>query len=100
VLLVGLCQLVLVSDADVIEVLNTNFHCTLDDDKIGKSDSLRHFDSRKISEGIYRVSAMNDEKIVNIIENWKVPGQFDDRAFMNSANSDITIKIKKLERIT
>ena len=68
-------------------------------DKIGKSDSLRHFDLRKISEGIYRVSAMDDEKIVNIIEIWKVPGQFDDRAFMNSANRDITIKIKKLERM-
>ena len=42
---------------------------------------------------------MDDDQILNIIENWKVPGQFDDRALMNSANSDITIKIKKLDRM-
>ena len=47
---------------------------------------------------MYKVSAKDDEKIVNIIENWKVSGQFD-RVFMNSAISDITIKIKKLERM-
>ena len=27
---------------------------------------------------------------MNIIEHWKVAGQFDDRAFMNLVNSDIT----------
>ena len=56
------------TDDDVIVVLNTDFHCTLDDEKIGKGDSLRHFDLQKISEGIYRVSAKDDEKIVNIFE--------------------------------
>ena len=37
----------LCSDDDVIEVLNTNLHCTIDDEQIIKSDSLRR-ESKKI----------------------------------------------------
>ena len=48
---------------------------------------------------VFRFSVKEDETIVKMMENWKKPDQFDDRAFMNSVNWDITIKIKDLQRM-
>ena len=50
------------SQYDVIEVLETNLHCSLDGEKIGKDDTLRHFVIQKISEGIYKVTAKKQNK--------------------------------------
>ena len=87
------------TDDDMIEVLNTNFHCTLDEKMIGKADPTRHFVLEKVTERAFKATIKDDQKIVKVIENWKNCGQFDDRAFMSSAQSDITIKIKELRRI-
>ena len=48
---------------------------------------------------VFRFSVKEDETIVKMMENWKRTDQFDDRAFMNSVNWDITIKIKDLQRM-
>ena len=85
------------TDDDTEEVLNTNFHCPLDDKDINKSDVIRHFVLKKMCETehdesiirVFRFSVKEDEAIVKMIENWRV--------FMNSVNWDITIKIKDLQ---
>ena len=95
------------TDDDIIENLNTNFHCPLDDRKIEKNDPIRYFTSKKTNEileenkilKVFKVSAKDDETAVNLIESWKTFGNFDDRAFNNSVHWDITIRIKDMQRL-
>ena len=95
------------TDDDAVEALKTNFHCPLDDKLIDKTDPIRLFDVKKTSESLeenrilrkFRVFVKDDDDILKMIEDWKIFGKFDDRAFMNSTHYDINIRIKELKRL-
>ena len=92
------------TDDDIIENLKTNFHCPLDDRGIEKDDPIRHFKIKKTSDifderKVFEVSTKEDKTATDLVESWKIFGNFDDRAFMNSVHWDITIKIKELQRL-
>ena len=102
-----------VTDEDIVEVIETNFHCTLDDKKIEKSDPLRHLIIQKMEKKVakkienqnkdlkvFKITIRNNEIAQNVIEDWKIPfHMFDDRAFMNSINSEITIRLQEVLRL-
>ena len=102
-----------VTDEDIIEVIETNSHCTLDDKNIEKSDQLRHLIIQKMEKKVakkienqnkdlkvFKITIRNNEIAQNVIEDWKIPfHMFDDRAFMNSVNSEITIRLQEVLRL-
>ena len=51
-------------------------HCTLDYKMIGKVDPTRYFVSEKVKKGAFRATIKDDQKIVEVIENWKNCEQF------------------------
>ena len=99
---------------DINEVLETNFIEVL---KVkAKSDlkeDLKLFRIKKLEEKqvicklegqfrnlqVYRIVIKNSDVTRNIVEAWRVDHQFDDRAFMNSVNSDILIKVRDVAKV-
>ena len=49
---------------------------------------------------VFKITIRNNEIAQNVIEDWKIPfHMFDDRAFMNSVNSEITIRLQEVLRL-
>ena len=100
--------------SDVNEVLETNFLEVLkvkakddlnEDMKLIKIEKLEEKQIIRKVEGqfrnlhIFRLTIKDTDVTRNIVESWKVEHQFDDRAFMNSVNSEILIKVRELAKL-
>ena len=100
--------------SDINEVLETNFLEVLkvkakdyltEDLKLIKIEKLEEKQIIRKVEGqfrnlqIYRLTIKDTEVTRSIVEAWKVEHQFDDRAFMNSVNSEILIKVREVAKL-
>ena len=100
--------------SDINEVLETNFLEVLkvkakddlnEDMKLIKIEKLEEKQIIRKVEGqfrnlhIYRLTIKDTDVTRNIVEAWKVEHQFDDRAFMNSVNSEILIKVREVAKL-
>ena len=87
------------------EVLKVKAKGDLNEDmELIKIEKLEEKQIRKV-EGqfrnlqIYRLTIKDTDVTRNIVEAWKVEHQFDDRAFMNSVNSEILIKVREVAKL-
>ena len=47
----------------------------------------------------YKIFVKNVEKSIDVIEHWRVPGNFDDLAFKNSKSDKWQVKIREISRV-
>ena len=90
---------------DVLEAFEENFYGHCKDKNVVKTDSLAYFSINEANKGLikvqesYRIDVKDHEIPTDIIENWKVPYEFDDLAFKNAVYGVIKVKIKDVQRV-
>ena len=96
--------------ADIVEVIKVNFVKDLD---LEKYDIVRNVEISRLEEKqgirkiegqyrnlqVFRIAFKQDQVAVKVVESWKEPNKFDDRAFVKSTSGDIRIQIREIERI-
>ena len=93
------------SNDHVIEAIEENFFGTLDDQKVEKTDPVRHLviqeKHRKLIEvqTSYRIAVMENEVATKVIEGWSEPYEFDDLALKNAVHGEIKINIKDVQKV-
>ena len=99
--------------ADIVEVIEVNFVEDLDSEKVEKDDPVRNVEISRLEEKqviqkiegqyrnlqVFRIAFKQDGVAVKVVESWKEPNKFDDRAFVKSTSGDIIIQIVQIERL-
>ena len=48
----------------------------------------------------YKIFVKNVEKVLDVLEGWRIPGNFDDLAFRNARGDKLQVKIREVKRQT
>ena len=98
--------------ADIVEVIKVNFLEDLDTEKVEKEDSVRDVKTKKLEEKqvirkiegqfinlqVFSSTFKHDPVAIKLVESWKEENKFDDRAFLNSSNGNLRIKVREVQR--
>ena len=98
------------TEKDVVEVLEANFHGTLDAKHVEKTYILRNIMLEKLEKGEklveenrkienYKVDVKDNGKVHEIFDSWKTRYNFDELAFTNYDFESKSIRIRKVSRI-
>ena len=101
-----------VKSYDILEALDENFIGGLSDRNVhlGKSSPVMYVHQIEEKAGEinteerikvlkFRINVSNDENAIDVVQNWKNNGQFDDLAFRNSLSDKRQVRIQEIKKL-
>ena len=101
-----------VKSYDILEALDENFIGGLSDRNVhlGKSSPVMYVHQIEEKAGEvnteeeikvlkFRIYVSNDENAIDVVQNWKNNGQFDDLAFRNSSSDKRQVRIQEIKKL-
>ena len=96
---------------DILEALDENFEGGLGDRNVETTSSQNMYvhqicekvETTENSDGFedftFRIFVNNDENAIDVIQNWRNPGQFDDLAFRNASSDKRQVRVKEVKKL-